>query len=236
MGAYSGPEIVNNGLVLHLDAANERSYPGSGTSWTDISGNSNIANTGTTNYSSNYNGAFTFSGDQNITCSGVPTGNTWSILIWTANIGPTAFATVGHRTFASTDSMRFQWDENLDTPTARGPFYNVGGTYAIHDNAFTPEFWFNRWHLVSAVGNGTTVNCYLNDNITCETPQNLSTNFSTNGNIMLGYNGLSGNGGVDAINRDGGTVYISQTLIYNRALSAAELIQNYHATKSRYNI
>lgn len=39
MAIYSGPEIVNNGLVLHLDAANTRCYPGSGTTLTDLSGN-----------------------------------------------------------------------------------------------------------------------------------------------------------------------------------------------------
>lgn len=43
MAVYSGPEIVNNGLVLHLDAANSRSYPGSGTTWKDISPKSHAA-------------------------------------------------------------------------------------------------------------------------------------------------------------------------------------------------
>ena len=38
---YYGPRIVSNGLVLCLDAANKRSYPGTGTTWTDLSGNSN---------------------------------------------------------------------------------------------------------------------------------------------------------------------------------------------------
>ena len=41
MSVYAGPEIVNDGLVLCLDAANSRSYPGSGTAWTDLSGNGN---------------------------------------------------------------------------------------------------------------------------------------------------------------------------------------------------
>jgi hypothetical protein len=49
MAAYAGPEIVEDGLVLYLDAANERSYPGSGNTWYDLSGNSNSLTT--------YNGA-----------------------------------------------------------------------------------------------------------------------------------------------------------------------------------
>jgi len=41
MGFYRGPNISTNGLVLALDAASNRSYPGSGTTWFDISGNQN---------------------------------------------------------------------------------------------------------------------------------------------------------------------------------------------------
>lgn len=43
MGAHSGPDIVTDGLVLCLDAANPESYPGTGTTWTDLSGNGNDA-------------------------------------------------------------------------------------------------------------------------------------------------------------------------------------------------
>ncbi len=41
MGVFAGPEVVESGLVLALDAANPKSYPGSGTTWTDLSGNGN---------------------------------------------------------------------------------------------------------------------------------------------------------------------------------------------------
>ena len=60
MGAYAGPEISNDGLVLHLDAASVRSYPGSGTTWYDLSGNNrngSINNSPTKNTNS-----FTFDG------------------------------------------------------------------------------------------------------------------------------------------------------------------------------
>ena len=63
MSAYAGPEIVEDGLVLYLDAANERSYPGSGTTWYDLSV---INNNGTiyngTEYTSNDNGTWLFDG------------------------------------------------------------------------------------------------------------------------------------------------------------------------------
>ena len=39
MAFYSNPKIVTDGLTLLLDAGSENSYPGSGTTWTDLSGN-----------------------------------------------------------------------------------------------------------------------------------------------------------------------------------------------------
>jgi len=52
MAASLGPKITTNGLVLAIDAADKNSYPGSGTVWTDLSGN---RNTGTLNNGPTYN-------------------------------------------------------------------------------------------------------------------------------------------------------------------------------------
>mgnify|MGYP003705723913 CR=1 FL=1 len=41
MAGKSGPDIIENGLLLYYDVANKKSYPGSGTSWYDLSGNEN---------------------------------------------------------------------------------------------------------------------------------------------------------------------------------------------------
>lgn len=41
MSIYGGPDIITDGLVFCLDAANSKSYPGTGTAWTDLSGNDN---------------------------------------------------------------------------------------------------------------------------------------------------------------------------------------------------
>lgn len=39
MGFYRGPNIVRDGLIVHYDAASKKSYPGTGTTWYDLSGN-----------------------------------------------------------------------------------------------------------------------------------------------------------------------------------------------------
>lgn len=63
MSIYGGPDIITNGLVLHLDAANSKSYPLSGTVWNDLSGNNNHATlTNGPTYSSSNNGNILFDG------------------------------------------------------------------------------------------------------------------------------------------------------------------------------
>ena len=57
---YTGPHIVTDGLILSLDAASTRSYPGTGTTWYDLSSTnanwtlpaSSVFSSGTMNYTS----------------------------------------------------------------------------------------------------------------------------------------------------------------------------------------
>ena len=60
MGAYGGPDIVTDGLVLALDAGSERSYPGSGTTWIDLSGNGNAVMVNSPVFNSTSPSSFTF--------------------------------------------------------------------------------------------------------------------------------------------------------------------------------
>jgi hypothetical protein len=65
MGIAYNSSIVRDGLVLHLDAANTKSYPGSGTTWTDLSGNGyNATLVGTVGHSSTFGGVFSVNGSQ----------------------------------------------------------------------------------------------------------------------------------------------------------------------------
>ena len=63
MGLAHSPSLVMNGLVLALDAANPKSYPGSGTTWTDLSGRGNTGTlTNGPTYSSANGGSLVFDG------------------------------------------------------------------------------------------------------------------------------------------------------------------------------
>ena len=71
--AASGPNIVEDGLVLALDAGNTKSYPGSGTTWTDLSGKGNNGTlTNGPTFDSGNGGAIFFDGGNDY----VTTGNT----------------------------------------------------------------------------------------------------------------------------------------------------------------
>ena len=77
MGFYRGPNIVRDGLVFYLDAANTKSYVGGGTTWTDLSGNGfNAFLQNSPTHTFNDQGYFTFNGtNQYTTQNGLPSVN-----------------------------------------------------------------------------------------------------------------------------------------------------------------
>ena len=69
---YTGPDIITDGLILAIDAGSERSYPGSGTSVTDLAGTNTVALVNGVSYNSNQGGKWGFDGidDQIVLNSG----------------------------------------------------------------------------------------------------------------------------------------------------------------------
>ena len=80
----NGSPPVTAGLVLNLDAGNAASYPGSGTTWTDLSGNGrNGTLTGGPTYSSADGGSIVFDGTNDfVQCSGSLTATAATFVIW----------------------------------------------------------------------------------------------------------------------------------------------------------
>jgi flagellar hook-associated protein FlgK len=82
--SVSEPTIVQDGLILHLDAGKTSSYSGTGNTWFDISGNSRNA-TRINNVSFNSNGWFTLNGTSHyfsLPTSALPTGNEGTVQVW----------------------------------------------------------------------------------------------------------------------------------------------------------
>ena len=84
MGAYAGPDISESGLVLALDAADRNSYPGSGTTWTDLSGNGNNGTlTNGPTYNSGNLGSLVFDGSNDqVNLSLFSITNNFSVELW----------------------------------------------------------------------------------------------------------------------------------------------------------
>jgi len=84
MGVGYGPSIVTNGLSLVLDAANPRSYPGTGSSWYDISGNGKNASGVSVSYSTSNAGYMVLNGSNYFTVPPINFGsNNFTIELWT---------------------------------------------------------------------------------------------------------------------------------------------------------
>ena len=82
MAFGNGPRIVTDGLVLSLDAADRNSYPGSGTTWFDMSGNNYHFTLDSTNISWNSSGYFSLSNGGATYNGGITTSSINTLVFW----------------------------------------------------------------------------------------------------------------------------------------------------------
>jgi hypothetical protein len=216
---FTGPNISTNGLVLALDAANTKSYPGSGTTWTDLSGN---GNNGTLNngasFSSANGGNIVFDGvDDFVNCP----------ISWT----PTSFSIY----WFLYPLTRSNFNQQVSTTSGWGTFVfhttSDGSVYVGTDltNRLTP----------SNIGPDTVIlNTYQQF---CFTYTSNTGSFYKNGILLSTKTGLVNstawtNFRMGAVSTDATNGRIPIMQIYNRALTAAEVVQNYNSQKSRFNL
>jgi len=240
MSFQYSPKVVTEGLVLYLDAANTKSYPGSGTVWNDLSrsGNNGTLINGPT-FNSGNGGSIVF--------DGVNDSATVGTISFNSNIITTTFW-FKWLNYANDDDLlvelstngnllqnTFIIDPNSSAPT-NGVFQfsifgnGIGNYYGSYINRPTQ----NVWHNLSIIWDNSTTNgniiCYLNGILQNTTVnrnlKNSSGNFRTDNLYLMSRAGASlfGNGEISNLN------------IYNRALTAQEVLQNYNATKSRYGL
>ena len=214
---YYGPKIVTSGLVLCLDAANKRSYPGTGTTWTDLSGNSNTGTlTNGPTFSAGNMGSIVFDGTNDyVNISSLITGN--QSFSWGAWINPTATGTpVLFGNVSNGLAMISYWD-SANNKVRVGTY---GNDILTSGTAIPPSTWgYTCW-----TWNGTTLTSYTNgiaDGTAAGFSFNISNLYTTIGN---------------SVNSQYFTGRIAQTLVYNRALSESEILKNYNATAVRFGM
>ena len=214
---YSFAGIVTGGLLLHLDAGNPTSYPGSGTTWIDLSGNGNngtLQNTPT--YSSANGGTLVFNG--------------------TNQYVNTTFTTTGGQavTYAG-------WV--YDTQTVDGTYKNF-----MDNRTQSPMIWWNTSGRIEFDGiiNGgfTTTLVYRNQwvYVALSKPSGSSSaSYYVNGFLVGTGTAYSTPTQTPTwLNREGGSGSwkgnCSIIQVYNRALTATEITQNFDALKGRYGL
>lgn len=240
MSNQYGPRIVTNGLVLCLDAGNSKSYSGSGTTWTDLSGNNNhgtLVNGPT--YNSDNKGSIVFDGSNDyINCgSSLLLNRPFSINCWVYFTSLVGWQTsVGQDTSLSTLLAAFYFQKVSNTHSggdgrAANTFgmtiTNTSGSqiFCYDTIVIQSGVWYN--YCVSISSNSLIL--YRNGNIV-QTTNNSQTMAPATGNLLIGASYY-----IDSL-VDYTNGRISQTSIYNRSLSANEVLQNYNATKGRYNL
>jgi len=213
-------ELVTDGLALNLDAGDPRSYPSSGTTWTDLSGNGNngtLVNGPT--YSNAAGGALVFDGtDDYITTNyRFPTGNL-----------PKSFS-VWFKINSTTDRGWIVAGGSDTSSQAFGLFRGGGGADLLfHGNGAAFDMTFNvaqnttDWYNVTISYDGSVVSGYVNGQLDVTKSVALATSSAT---VHLGRR-------KNATDPFEGNISVFQ--VYNRALSAAEVAQNYDALRVRY--
>jgi len=232
MSAIGGPNIVDDGLVLCLDAANPKSYTGTGTTWLDLSGNGNngtLRNSPT--YSTDNLGSIVFDGvDDDINCN-----NNSSINFGTGNFT----VSLWFRRFsnATTNLRLLSKAASSDTANAASAGFSFFGSNSSVSFAINPtaartvigaaSYSLNEWvNVVGLLERGVSMRTYKNA-IQVNTASAPEGSVSGTTSLFLGSNvgtGLYWSG------------EISNAFLYNRALSAAEILQNYNATKGRFGL
>jgi hypothetical protein len=225
--------IVTNGLVLNLDAANPRSYPQpyNGTIWQNIAPVSSSLTGSLVNgvaYTGSNGGALVFDGVNDY----VDLGN---ILFPSGTISFTIDIWVYFKDLNVTDYI-FSKGSGADG-TIGSTFYLVGGpnyvrftaTDSIPTRSTNLEYAtpLNTWHNLTYTYNGSTITSYKNATIPFTTNSISGTLNYVTQPIRIGvHRYLSNFPSMD----------VSSFKIYNRALNASEVLQNFNATRARFGI
>ena len=219
------PRIISDGLILCLDAANRQSYPGSGTVWTDLAGSNNGTLTNSPTFSSANGGSIVFDGVNdyvNLTSSGIITNNI-SVDIWFNTNSTKIYAGLLGSNVTEKYEMLIKNASNLEISLSPG-------NYIQHNTILSINTWTN---IIVSASNGVAWKVYKNG-VDLGTPPTIVGTYQISGTGVSNiYQGTirSDVSGTFAFSGN-----ISSIKIYNRALTPAEILQNYNATKGRYNL
>ena len=229
--------IVRDGLVLYLDAANEKSYIVSGTTWGDLSkSGANGALVNGPTYNSSNGGSIVFDGVNDYVSIPYTIQNSFtnkiSINIWmNAQWFDTAVNDGVTLINKNTETLTYPYVMWAAFIFPNGRYCMTVGDGINRTLVISSEVLsLNTWYNLTFTYDGTTLRLYKNG------VQDASFNSAT---YTLGQNTVNpaiGNNPSLAPYNDWFKGNIAMTQLYNKGLSATEVLQNYNATKSRFGL
>lgn len=210
--------IVRNGLLLYLDAANIKSYPGFGTTWYDLSGNG-----------------------KNATLTNGPTSDGQSIIY--DGVDDSAAANLTGLSNLSALTINIWQYSNVSTSTClintqafilhfRGAGFYLRSSDGVSVSNYLA--WQSLpagsvWNMLTGTWDGTTMKLYQNG-----VKQTNELTFTGGSTGQLSALDSTTVGGYFNVSQPWTNGKISSTMIYNRALTADEIKQNFNALRGRY--
>lgn len=215
--------IVQNGLSLYLNASDPAGYPGSGTTWFDLSGNgADQTLYGAPTYITGSPKHFSFNGFSQYSVGSTPyvlppsqyTKMVWFQINASGDNNLVSSAAGGHfMYFASTSTL---WAGNANvTP------YSGGGAFGS-----STSFNTGTWYCATVVFSSPQIWIYVNGVQDAFDPT-YGPAHAGDGSVNLACFGPGGN----LLNGN-----IAEVYCYGRALTAQEVLQNFNATRSRYGL
>ena len=234
MALHRGPKIITDGLVLCLDAADRKSYPGSGSIWYDRSGNSqNATLVNSPTFSSSYGGIFSFNGINNY----LSFANQMSVSLSTGFSMGLWFKVPSSQINASAWNYILSDRDTGGTPSSHPGDYEIGiystntTTFLFKDNVASPNTISSflgsaSWNYI-LFGQNSSLNPFIYKNGVLS-----SSSEATYGNTTFEFSYLFTRETISNFFQCDCAII----QLYNKALSSNEILQNFNAQRYRFGV
>ena len=227
------PKVVTDGLVLYLDAANTKSYPGSGITWTDLSRSGNSSELKGPTFNSGNGGSIVFDGTNDYVeiQNQIQFDQTdpFTLSSWVKSLNGINELIINNENILYTG---YRLNINVNANIEIGLRNSISDDIAIETlNRIYANTWYHIVGTYDGTRNVSGMKIYINgvEEDTNTISNTLTSSTLSNQQTLLGIRRLSSP--PDPLRGN-----IANVQIYNRALSTTEIQQNYNATRTRFGL
>jgi hypothetical protein len=229
-----GGNIITDGLASYLDAANTKSYPTTGTIWTDLSrgGNNGTLINGSTFNSANL-GSIQFDGTNDYVT--IPDNSTQRSQNFTLSVWVRFNAFRPFNTLITKPQFAPPWPPPflswlLRVNSSNQLEFSIGSSTTFFLSNATFNFSLDTIYNIVGTYDGTTLRAYINTSLVITSAVSTTINY-TSQPIIVGAGHGTNPIGNDVMN---GSIY--SVSVYNRALTSQEVLKNFNVIRSRFGI